>query len=290
MNTLASQFIDGIALSLAPNTLSKYSDALAGLSEHFPDPSKVKTADVLAWIEEEKASGVKNITIRSKMGLLMRWFRWMQDTGAISTQPLWHTLPRLPKGRPHKVHFTESQYQRVLNIAGNHLWYLETAVIIGWHTGLRMSDVCLLKRENVSMDDGIIRVVPEKKKRFEQAIEIPVSTELRDHLLKVWNTQPETEWVCAELSLKYRHYRTTLAGMFRKMFDEAGLTSQSFHSLRHGFVTRLINSGVSAIVVSSITGQSLKVIQGYAHVSHDAKRRAMGFDLKKEWTNNAVGF
>ena len=285
MKALSEQFLAGIALSLSKNTLSKYSDALAGLSRRFPDPVKVTTADVLAWIEAEKADGVKNITIRSKLGLLMRFFRWLQDTGAVTKQPLWHTLPKLPKGRPHKVAFSEEQFRRVLKVAGNHPWYLETACVIGWHTGLRLSDVCLLRRENINLDDGIIRVVPEKKKRFEQFIEIPVAPELREHLLQIWNTHPLTDYACLELAGYYKHHRTTLQNQLRTLFDDAGLTAQSFHRLRHGFVTRLLNSGVDPITIGSITQQSLKVIQGYAHVSNDAKRRAMGIALQTTETS-----
>ena len=291
MNPLPQQFQAVIGISLTESSKTAYSNALKSFLGRFDNPAKVKTADVLEWIQSEISAGNSNSTVRFKLGVIQRFYRWLVDEGHVKHAPKFHTLPKLPKAKPAKVPFTEEQFRRVLNVCemDNHPDYLRAACVVGWHTGLRLSDICLLQRSAINFDDGIIRLVAQKKKRFNEAIEIPISEELRTVLLAELNSIPATLSTCVFPVLEelYTRRRTTLEEQFRRLFDAAALPNHSFHSWRHAFVSRLLNRGVSHLIIMQITGHSAQQIATYSHVSMDAKRQAMGisFDATSKFDN-----
>ena len=57
---------------------------------------------------------------------------------------------------------------------------------------------------------------------------------------------------------------------------KAGISGVTWHSLRHTFATRLVNSGVDIVTVKKLLGHSsISVTMRYAHTNIDSKRAAV---------------
>lgn len=323
--------------------------------------------------------GWAGVTLDSRMSLVRRFYNWCIEEGLVKGNPAARRkLPTIIVADAQRVPFLEEQHERVLNvirITADVADYWEPACIIGWHTGLRCSDVACLRWNQVSFDDGMIRVTPRKTRRLKKALEIPMTDELTEMLLtvknrpvvglrkqaavdscleKLWpaannegagetptppgisddraevdasilgvrsqagvpllgqgsitcqsgpsdlnglvsstglvrcasspvaNLEPDRQFVLPVMHEIYEHSRPVLPMEFRVICDAAGLPEHSFHSYRHGFVSRLLNQGVGHLVIASMTGHSLEQIETYAHVSADAKRAALGIMNRKK--------
>ena len=210
---------------------------------------------------------------------IMRFWRWLEDNEHIEHSPLLarRTVRPLvipPTRRP----IMEDQYRAVMAVAGTP-WRELCAV--GWHTGLRYSDVAGLRWDQIDWESRVITTLPRKIRRFNKTLTIPMADELVA-VLRERKEHPRypalamCEVVFPELNIASwdRVYAYT---EIQKVFRRAGLPKgYSFHSFRHAFCTRLSNDGVSPLTISAMTGQSLRVLQTYVKVSVEAKRAALG--------------
>lgn len=242
-------------------------------------------AEFMVWCQTEHR--LKAQTINARVKLARRFFGWLVDRGGIVENPVKaNRLPRLQVEQIHKVPFTHEQYQRLLREltrredGPGEPWvyptYWHDACVVAWHTGLRASDVADLQWSSVRWDDRVLHVRPIKRRRAGQRLDIPIEDELFSLLLQRHNErQDENPHVIPIFYAEYTTDRKRVVGAFRRICDRVGLTEQSLHSFRHSMVSRLLNAGVDPITIGSITGQTIEVIKGYAHVSTDAKVKAL---------------
>jgi integrase len=239
-----------------------------------------KPAHVAEFMQHALAvRGWKGSTLKNRLTILRAFFAWAVRQKHLKENPIeFKDLPRVHVQEPDKVPFTEEQFRRVLNVINANTlapdyWY--PACRIAWHTGLRISDVADLRWADVNLDDDVISRTPIKTRRLGKRVEIPIDPELRPVLLGLWNDPRRAQTVLPAMSYAYQNRRASLVMEFREICNGAALQRHSFHSFRHAFVSRLLNAGVDALIISSMTGQTLEVIQSYAHVSRDAQRTAL---------------
>lgn len=265
-----------------------------GKPERLVPENMVKFVNHLALV-----AGQSPNTVRQRMTSVYRpFFNYLRKRGVISWQPM-EGVKLPPWQQTRQISVQRSELERLLDAAkvradlakadkkAPYCIELPSAVICSYHTGLRFSDVCHLRWECINLQNRSMLIRPEKRRRVGQVIEIPLADELHGHLA-AWRESYRVEadgsygwwektvdYVHPYLALLYDKQRSTLVDALRHLFDLAGLEQGSFHGLRHGFVSRLLNSGVDPITVGSITGQSLKTVERYAHVSLEAKRVAL---------------
>jgi len=224
----------------------------------------------------ENSNGV----INGRVNMLRAFFTWAVARKLMESNPCQRALlPRLQAAKPEKVAFTEPEYRRVLaelerGEEGGYEPYWPTATRLGWHTGLRMGDVACLSWPQVNLAAGLITVNPRKRQASGQRLEIPIEPELFEHLSAV-PLNPPCERVLPGMCWQFGDNRARLSSRFALACERAGLPNHSYHSLRHGFVTRLLNAGIDSVLISSMTGQSIEQIRSYAHVSPAAKAAAL---------------
>jgi integrase len=205
----------------------------------------------------------------------------MEDNDHIAKSPLNpRKMPKIYSIPSPRRAIAHEHYLRLLAAAKKleRNWQWFEAIVIGWNTGLRIQDVSNLKWEQVDLANDVITITPQKTRRFNKSLTIPIEPELRGVLAGMNRVNQFVLPTLAYHGMFYKGSAAYSASRYHlaKIFNDAKMPpGYSFHSLRHGIVTRMINNGVDAIIISSITGQTLEVIQGYAHVSIEAKKNAL---------------
>lgn len=281
----AQEFLEHISTGLTPGTLLSYSLSLASFTDYFKDRDVTKltsrdVSDWIRWLLNERKN--KPQCIRNKVIVVKRFYTWLFDQGHIPETQLdiflRRKLPKLVRVPTSKVPISEEQHRHIMAFvrSGRTKSWWVTACLVGWHTGLRISDIAALRWENINWDEELIRVMPIKTKRFQKFATIPMDEELAGHLLKLRdNPYYASPWVIPDMAGYYQADPDLLEKQFKYIVRVAGFPHLHIHCYRHGFVTRLINAGVSPIIIASMTAQSVQQIESYAHVSDQAKREAL---------------
>lgn len=234
---------------ITPELVSEYTFYLLG--------DKVRPAGVMNYLET-----------------LTTFFRWAVSKKLIDVSPM-GKQPRLERGPVLREPMLYHDYRRLLGATEDPGWTY--AFHCAWNTGLRLSDVALMRRKSILFDDKAIDLIPHKTKRLGIRVQIPIPDEFLLHLQKEILRVGQSEFIAPELERNYRltqHMRLNYE--FNIIRVRAGVT-KSFHCFRHGFITRHLEANVSPAIVASLTGLTITQIMTYAHISISAKRTAMSF-------------
>ena len=168
--------------------------------------------------------------------------------------------------------FTAEEVERLLSVAQGE-WY--GAVLVGWTTGLRLSDVASLTWSCIDLDGRepltgepmpVIRVITRKT-------QTPLVLPTHENFTSWLTSQPRGVGrapLFPSLYGKATGGKYGLSRQFGAIVSEAGIThrvterhgegrttvSKSFHSLRHGLVSALANAGIPPDVRKKIVGHS----------------------------------
>lgn len=260
------------------STMETYKSMTRGFFDHIGqrDIRDISQEDVAGWIHKLRSDGASPNTIIKKMEILKPFFAWCRPT--FMTHDPMVGLPVVRPAATDKVPFTWEQFQLVMEAVRRH-HYWPHACIVAWHTGLRMSDCANLRWDQIDFISDVIHAQPQKMAFRRQKLVIPMEPELRAHLIVLMDRAKDVgddgEYVHPGFQQRYARQRGRLVDEFRVICDGVGLTQNSFHSYRHGMVSRLLNAGADISVVSAITGQSYNIIRAYAHISTAAKSEAL---------------
>lgn len=284
MKKLIDNFIAHHRAGYFGNTEKIYREQAGKFSAHFAgkELSSLTTADMADWIHHMmKEDHLRSNTVKLRVGVARKLLNFAVRKKLIAANPLLsEDLPLIKHQKPDRVPFTRDQYETVLEASRNaseHPAWIQSALMIGWHIGARVSDIARLEWQKcIQFTAKTVTIWPKKKQNVDEKLIIPMDDELFGHLVALYNNRKsESIYVLPKMQRLYQDTPREIDRAYRKLCDSVGLTGHSSHSMRHGFVSRLLNSGTDAIIVSSLTGQTLKQIQTYAHVSVEAKINAL---------------
>lgn len=177
------------------------------------------------------------------------------------------------KNKPQrKVECLTKQEQRILE---NHILSEEKPYHFGFlvslYTGLRIGELLALRWEDVDFENKILRVclttsksivhhkqidIEDLPKTNSSVREIPL-TNVLVKLLKTMKTS-STYVLCSNKGKKvdYRGYQMA----FSRLLEKLNIKHYGFHSLRHTFATRLLESGVDIKTISELMGHASPTI------------------------------
>ncbi|MGN0181618.1 MAG: tyrosine-type recombinase/integrase [Candidatus Ornithomonoglobus sp.] len=165
----------------------------------------------------------------------------------------------------------------------------ELGVLICLYTGLRIGELCGLRWEDVNFNSGTIAVnrtvqrmsidgksclieLPPKSESSQR--KIPVPGFLLD-ILKCRCAASESRYVLSINShvMDPRTYQN----QYRRVLERAGVEYANFHSLRHTFSVRALESGFDIKTLSEILGHAdaSVTLKKYAHSLDEHKRASM---------------
>lgn len=260
---------------MAGSTVLAYRERLERFARFIGD-QRVTPLLCKTYVPHLLASGMSRRSALAFYSTVQTMHNWLHEAGVITANPV-PKLRRFVVPHSERSAMTQEDVDKILahcRNVGRRDWVYAT--LCGWETGLRLGDVATLRWCEVNQTELTIRRTPIKTQRFGKVVEIPISVTL---LQAMRDCPPYEEadpsWVCQTLGqLHAFDAHKTISGQFAYHAKKAGV-NKSFHSLRHGLVSRLLNKGVPTSVVRSITGQSLRVLETYSHADISAKRAAV---------------
>ncbi|MCG8427875.1 MAG: site-specific tyrosine recombinase XerD [Chromatiales bacterium] len=265
---------------LSQNTLSAYQSDLRKYAEWLSGQRskmilKAERTDLLAYLAHLSQQGKNPRSAARVLSCLRQFYQYALRENWLKVDPSARIeAPKL--GRPLPKSLTEAEVEGLLHAPdiNDPEGYRDRAMLeLLYATGLRVSELVGLRLEQVSLNQGVVRVIGKGgKERL-----VPLGEEALSWLERfMLEARPDIlgEQLCAEIFPTRRGGGMTRQAFWyriKKHAQTAGITKHlSPHTLRHAFATHLLNHGADLRVVQMLLGHSdLSTTQIYTHVARE---------------------
>lgn len=279
LDPIIEQFLDTLwqEHGLSENTSAAYRLDLESFSEWLPTPKAFLTLDhfdLQSFLGERLEQGYKATSSARMLSCLRKFFRFLYIENYRQDDPtLTLTSPRKPIHLPKSL--SEEQVMDLLDCPNtlDPVELRDKAMLeLLYATGLRVTELVSLTIDNVSLRQGVVRVVGKgDKERL-----VPIGEEASYWIQEFFqhgramllnNTQSDVVFPSR------RGQQMTRQTFWHRIKHYAVLASidsekLSPHVLRHAFATHLVNHGADLRVVQMLLGHSdLSTTQIYTHVA-----------------------
>lgn len=258
-------------------TVDKFLESLGPRSRARLDA--VGHQDILSFIAERDADGVAPKTLSVDVRTIGSAFNVARKLGLVMVDPVERALairPLVVESSSRNV-FSPEQVASLVSAAGGE-W--KTLVLLGFYTGARLGDCAKMRWVNVDFIRSVIDFVPEKTRRKNKRVVVPIHPALLAHLQKLEQSPDPEAFVSPTFAAKPTSGKNGLSAVFKRLMAAAGIDAQTsqglgvrqfskltFHSLRHSFNSALANAGVPQETRMLMTGHSSVAVQrDYTHV------------------------
>lgn len=285
-NDLIEQFLDALWIerNLAQNTLASYRQDLqsltAWLKHHQCTLLQAEATDLQAFLADRIAGGYKATSSARLLSAMRRLFQYLYREKLRDDDPsALLASPKLPQRLPKDL--SEAQVERLLQAPSveQPIELRDKAMLeLLYATGLRVSELVGLTVSDVSLRQGVVRVIGKgNKERL-----VPLGEEAI-HWLEQY-LEYGRPWLLNGLAIDVLFPSNRAQQMTRQTFWHrikhyavlAGIDSEKLspHVLRHAFATHLLNHGADLRVVQMLLGHSdLSTTQIYTHVATERLRQ-----------------
>lgn len=278
---LIERFSDALWLErgLSANTLGSYQSdlrhAALWLAQAGTNLAGASRADLQAYLAALVGQRLKPRTSARRLSSLRQFYQWAVRETVLGNDPT--ALIEAPKlGRPLPKSLSESEVEALLQAPDpdspegqRDRCMLEVL----YATGLRVSELVGLTADQISLAQGLVRVVGKGgKERL-----VPLGDEAAEWIRRfaaVGRRELLGERQCNAFFPTRRGSGMTRQAFWyriKKYAQAAGInTALSPHTLRHAFATHLLNHGADLRVVQLLLGHSsLSTTQIYTHVAKE---------------------
>ncbi|MEQ1536910.1 MAG: site-specific tyrosine recombinase XerD [Burkholderiaceae bacterium] len=273
-------FIDALWLEdgLSKNTLEAYRRDLSLYAQWLVTLNKgvddTVEADINAYFSA-KHNATKATSANRRLTVLKRYFRWAMRERFIFVDPTLKLQAAKQALRVPKT-MTESQVEALLDAPDidTPLGLRDRTMLeLMYASGLRVSELVTLKVFNLSMTEGVLRVIGKGNKErlvpFGEVARLWIERYLVNARQQILGQQQTQDLFVTHLG----------AGMTRVMFwytvKKHALTAHitsplSPHTLRHAFATHLLNHGADLRTVQLLLGHAdISTTTIYTHVARE---------------------
>ena len=216
------------------------------------------------FIEDQRAKARADSTTNRSLSALRRMFHLAVTRKKLQRNDIPH-FPMLPEPEARKGFFEHEKYVALRDALPN---YLRPVLAIGYHTGMRLGEICGLRWSQVDFLAGVIRLNPGETKNDEGRT-VPLIGDLRAVLTRQHaNRLPGCDLVC----FRVEKGQPLPVGDFRKVWQsrcvklgfgtmiESTYKGTIFHDLRRTGVRNLVRAGVPESVAMTITGHKTRSV------------------------------
>lgn len=294
----------------SPHTRSNYHQDLRVLKQFFDtsgiaDPAKAQPQDLARFVGQLTKPGHtpagkarEAYSTRSMKRLLAStrsFYRYLASIQHVTNDPtaVFHNMTiRSPQRNPRPLPVSSRQaLVKGLRRDEPESLLISLVVLLGYHCGLRVSEIAHLRLKNVDLDQKLLTVIGKGDKERT----VPMSDPLRDLLKRAMEDPSKNDAVGVGPYLFpsprnpqkpiHPHFLETWV---KKAAAWGGLESPeelTVHVLRHTFGTQLAESGASVYEIRDLMGHSsIMVSENYVKLAsttaRQAHRKAFGGPLK----------
>ena len=267
---------------------------------------QVSSAVAMDYAEELKKGSVKKngerrpLKDKSRKNIIEGLSSVWRVLGGIDSEihDPWRNCVPIVRDAERRQAFTREQEAAILDAAGRgKLPEWRTICLVARHTGLRKGDIFKLKREQVDLDRGVIRLTPSKTRNFQIAVAVPMVRELWEAMR--WmetdrrvagKTNDGARAVAREAggAFVFARFAKTYPNdppeeCFADILARAGVKGRglTFHSWRHTFRTRLKEAGVPDELAKQLGGWTQDAtLARYNHADETERLRKMMEEMK----------
>ena len=226
---------------------------------------------VRSWLAEAKDKGLSSKSINRKISSLKSFFKYHLKNGTIDVTPMANVIsPKISKRLP--VFVKEEDTRKLIDALNQSTedWKglnAKMLITIFYETGMRLSELIMLKEKQVDFSRSHIKVLGKGNK--ERIIPVSKNTlvAIRNYQqLKKNNFEQADDFLFITNKGKklYPKYAYLLVNHYLGLAST--LDKKSPHVLRHTFATHLMNNGAGLNAVKELLGHSsLASTQIYTH-------------------------
>ncbi len=278
---LIERFLDALWLErgLSENTLTAYRSDLQKLAEWLAGESTTLHAaarhDLLRYLQKRAEQGASPRTGARLLSSIRRFYRYLLRERMINEDPSARIdAPKLGRALPKSL--TEEEVERLLAApdVGKPAGLRDRAMLeVLYASGLRVSELVSLTLPQVSLQQGLVKVIGKgNKERL-----VPLGEEALNWLERYTREARGQLLGAIQSDVLFPGSRKTAMTRqaFWQLIKRYALVADirkhlSPHTLRHAFATHLLNHGADLRVVQLLLGHStLSTTQIYTHVARE---------------------
>lgn len=218
---------------------------------------------------------------------------WEYGVSINICKPLMFDCIKFKKSKTKIVVFTKREQLILEECLKNKINSRKLAILISLYGGLRIGEVCALKWKNIDLENEtilvektIIRIEQNNDNEKNKTILVESTPKsdsserlipLPSFLTKILQTYKQDE-NCYIVNGKQKKYDPRqLADTYYRILKKCGIKKAKYHTLRHTFATRCIESKMDIKTLSEILGHSSVevTLQIYVHPSSDLKKKSI---------------
>ena len=245
------------------------------VDQQVAEPNAVTRALLRQFVFELKDAGLSPATIRRQVSALHTYFGFLIGEGALEQDPSDRLeVPRRGRKLPSVLSVAEMEAMLSAPPLEDALAWRDRALLeLGYAGGLRVSELCGIRLDDLVLTDGLIRVVGKgNKQRL-----IPIGRKSIGVVSLYLNSVRPTldrGKTAGRVLVNARGgplSRVGAWGIVKKAATRAGIRKRvTPHVLRHSFATHLLEGGADLRAVQEMLGHAdLSTTQIYTHVDRE---------------------
>lgn len=276
VSPLRQRMIEDMTLrKLNEKTQIQYVRAVVRLTRYLNrSPDTATTEDLRLFQLHMAETGVSSITINGTLTGLKFFFTHTLDQPEVLKR-----VSRVYEPRKMPAVLTVQEVTRLLEAAGS--LRNQAALSISYGSGLRASEVCHLKINDVDSERMILQVEEGKGQRDRYAMLSPTMLKI----LRAWYREGRARekllpggWLFPGQNPVNPISTRQLNRLFHQACTDAGIDKRvSLHSLRHSFATHLLEQHVDIRVIQVLLGhKKIANTMRYSHVATNLLKEVKG--------------
>ena len=259
----------------------------------FGQERDVTEPKVQDFVLRKLDSGLSQKSVRDMLVVLRMVLKYAVKNGLMEHREIDVKFPTERERKEVQVLSRNSQ-QRIMRHLKENLSPMNLGIYICLCTGLRIGEICALKWEDIDVDSGMIRisktiqriyvkngtdchteVIIDTPKTMNSMRMIPIP---RDLLRMLHAHRRSADGKCFLITNSPRPVEPrTYRNYYNKLMNELKMPKLKFHSLRHSFATRCIESRCDYKTVSALLGHSniSTTLNLYVHPNMEQKKRCV---------------
>ena len=270
------EYLSYAEFNLSPKSVLSIKQSFKPFLQYF---SPIRPLDTILLIDVEKF--IRKIQSTAPKGYKV-YYRTLK--AAFNRAKLWGyisvnefekiKLPRIQKIK--EDYLSSDDVKLIVDKAESTL--IKNVIVFAYNTGMRLSEIVFLEWSSVNLNKKIITVGSERFVTKSKKIRhIPMNDTVYQLLLSIKPTDKQNRKYVFGKTASMHYTSDFFSKKFKKAFKETGIkTDYCFHSLRHGFASRLAQLGVPIITISKLLGHSsISTTMIYSQVNLDDLRQGI---------------